>query len=63
MFTSVFITDAYSHKIVGYRVAETLEAVESLSALEMALESFPAKIKEKLNHHSDRGYNIAVMDM
>ncbi len=50
-----FITDAYSHKIVGYRVAETLEAVESLSALEMALESFPAKIKEKLIHHSDRG--------
>jgi transposase InsO family protein len=30
------ITDAYSHKIVGYQVAETLEAVESIQALQMA---------------------------
>jgi len=50
-----FITDAYSHKIVGYQVAETLEAVESLSALKMALGSLSAEIKEKLIHHSDRG--------
>ena len=28
-----FITDAYSKKIVGYRMAETLEAVESVRAL------------------------------
>jgi putative transposase len=34
-----FITDAYSHKVVGYHVAETLEAVESV----------------QLIHHSDRG--------
>ena len=50
-----FITDAYSHKIVGYQVAETLEAIESLSALQMALGSLSAKIEEKLIHHSDRG--------
>lgn len=28
-----FITDAYSHKVVGYHVAETLEAIESVQAL------------------------------
>lgn len=31
------ITDAYSRKIVGYHVGESLEVVESLSALKMAL--------------------------
>jgi len=50
-----FITDAYSHKIVGYQVAETLEAVESLTALQMALGSLSEEIKEQLIHHSDRG--------
>jgi hypothetical protein len=32
-----FITDVYSHKIVGYQVAETMEAIESIHALQMAL--------------------------
>jgi putative transposase len=32
-----FVTDAHSHKIVGYQVAKTLEAVESVQALQMAL--------------------------
>ena len=32
-----FITDAYSHRIVGYNLAESLEAVESIHALQMAL--------------------------
>ncbi len=27
-----FITDAYSQKIIGYQVAETLEAIESIQA-------------------------------
>ena len=31
-----FITDAYSHKVVGYNVAKTLEAIESVQALKMA---------------------------
>ncbi|MFN5985168.1 MAG: IS3 family transposase [Fluviicola sp.] len=47
------ITDAYSHKIVGYNLAETMEAIESLNALEMAfLEN--TKV-QNLIHHSDRG--------
>jgi hypothetical protein len=31
------ITDAFSHKVVGYNLAQTLEAVESIKALQMAL--------------------------
>jgi len=51
-----FITDAYSHKIVGYHVAETLEAIESLRALKMALSSFKEEENHfSLTHHSDRG--------
>lgn len=48
------ITDAFSHKIVGYQVAETLEAVASVKALEMALKNLCQPI-EGLIHHSDRG--------
>ncbi len=51
-----FITDAYSHKIVGYQVAETLEAIESVQALQMALSAFEgAESHFPLTHHSDRG--------
>lgn len=49
-----FITDAYSHKIVGYNLAETLEALESLKALKMALQPFDGAVSH-LVHHSDRG--------
>lgn len=50
-----FITDAYSHKIVGYQAAQTLEAVESKIALEMALGTLSREQKSNLIHHSDRG--------
>jgi len=52
-----FITDAFSHKIVGCHVAETLESVETIQALKMAI-SILNKGKEdhiELIHHSDRG--------
>lgn len=50
------ITDAYSHKIVGYHVAQTLEAIESIQALQMALSAFEgAESHLQLTHHSDRG--------
>lgn len=49
-----FITDAFSHKIVGYNLAETLEALESLKALKMALQPFDGTVSH-LIHHSDRG--------
>ena len=52
-----FITDAYSHKVVGYHVAETLEAVESVQALKMALSGLFMEPDDhfQLIHHSDRG--------
>ena len=50
-----FITDAYSHKIVGYQVAETMEAIESIHALQMALSALKAESHLQLTHHSDRG--------
>jgi len=48
------ITDAFSHKIVGYQVADTLETVQTLEALKMAVQTLPAD-HQGLTHHSDRG--------
>lgn len=53
LFYISLITDVYSHKIVGYNLAETLEAVESLQALQMAFSE--NKNVQNLIHHSDRG--------
>ena len=50
------ITDAYSRKIVGYNVAATMEAIESIKALRMALGSCDKRATIKgLIHHSNRG--------
>ena len=48
------ITDAFSRKIVGYNVADTLETIASRRALEMALNN-RQNIIQDLIHHSDRG--------
>lgn len=52
-----FITDAYSRKIVGYHVAQTMEAVETIEALKMAISGFlnEPDYPFQLTHHSDRG--------
>ena len=50
-----FITDAYSHKIIGYHVAETLETIESIQALTMALSGLGPESHCLPIHHSDRG--------
>lgn len=47
------ITDAYSKKIMGYRVSKTLEAQHSIEALKTALDQRCSK--DPLMHHSDRG--------
>ena len=49
-----FITDFFSHKIVGYQVAETLEALATVEALDMALSNLQQPVGS-LIHHSDRG--------
>jgi putative transposase len=47
------ITDAYSRKIVGFYLSETLSAQGSLKALKMAIANNPNRAG--LIHHSDRG--------
>jgi len=47
------ITDAYSHKIVGWYLSETLEMKGPIEALKMALSELPDGAN--LIHHSDRG--------
>ena len=47
------ITDAYSKKIVGFNVSNSLALEGSLKAVEMALKN--RRYKTPLIHHSDRG--------
>jgi putative transposase len=47
------ITDAYSKKIMGYELLDSLSATGPLKALEMALNN--RKYTHDLIHHSDRG--------
>ena len=49
------VTDAYSHKIVGWCLSETLEAEYTLEALRMAVSQATADELKGLIHHSDRG--------
>ena len=46
-------TDAWSRKIVGYDISDSLEMVGCLRALKMAINQLPAN--HQLIHHSDRG--------
>jgi len=52
-----FLTDAFSRKIVGYHVSETLEAAGSIEALNMAISGLVKgpDCHVQLTHHSDRG--------
>ena len=49
------ITDAYSHKIVGWALGPTLETIYPLEALRMALATVDDYTASRLIHHSDRG--------
>ena len=49
------ITDAYSHKIVGWALGSTLETMYPLEALRMALDTIDDETASRLIHHSDRG--------
>jgi len=54
------ITDAYSRKIVGFHLSETLAADGCIKALKMALTSNPQR--GRLIHHSDRGSQYCCAD-
>lgn len=49
------VTDAYSHKIVGWCLAESLAAMFTLEALKMAIKQAGKDDLSGLIHHSDRG--------
>ena len=49
------ITDAYSHKILGWCLADSLEAIHTLGALKMAVKTSGRADLSGLIHHSDRG--------
>lgn len=49
-----FVTDAYSRKIVGYHLADSLQTSETIQALKMAISNL-ADDQLQLIHHSDRG--------
>jgi putative transposase len=55
------ITDAYSHKIVGYYLHTTLSRHGSINALKMALSHLSDK-DDGLIHHSDRGGQYCSFD-
>ena len=48
------ITDAYSRKIIGWKLGSTLEAKHSVKALQMAIKQLPKGTRD-VYHHSDRG--------
>ena len=54
------VTDAYSKKIMGYDVSDSLATDSSLKALNMAVKQ--RKYKDKLIHHSDRGLQYCSND-
>jgi transposase InsO family protein len=55
------VTDAYSHKIMGYTVADNLEAINTTKALQLALENL-SETPDCLIHHSDRGIQYCSLD-
>ena len=52
---AAFVVDVFSRRIVGWRVAASLQAELVLDALEMAIWARRAQQLEGLVHHSDRG--------
>jgi putative transposase len=56
-----FITDAFSHKIVGYHAAESLAVIETIEALKIALKDLPQN-HVGLTHHSDRGVQYCSIE-
>lgn len=60
------ITDAYSHKIIGWALADTLRAAITMQVLEQAIRQAMAMTSgeslEGLIHHSDRGVQYCCDD-
>ena len=46
-----FIMDGYSKKILGYQLAQNMEAIHTQKALKMALKNNPVPLHHTLIHH------------
>ncbi len=55
---TAFVIDAFSRRIVGWRVSSSLRAELALDALEMAIWSRRSADLGGLVHHSDRGVQL-----
>lgn len=55
------VTDAYSRKIIGYRLHPTLSSEGAIQALVQAIDQIKGR-KESLIHHSDRGVQYCCRD-
>jgi len=53
------ITDAYSKKIMGYKLADNMKTENNVAALDMAIKNrnYPNR---RLIHHSDRGFQYCA---
>jgi transposase InsO family protein len=58
---AAFVTDVFSHAIVGWQVSDSLKAELALDALEMALWSRRDTLSIALVHHSDRGVQYTAV--
>lgn len=56
------ITDAYSRRIMGWKLTDTLKAQHTLEALRMAISYTGNKNLMGLIHHSDRGVQYCCTD-
>ena len=50
-----FVIDAFSRRIVGWRVSNSLKSYLALDALEQAIWEREEAARDSLVHHSDRG--------
>ncbi len=55
-----FVTDVFSRRIIGWRVANTLRADLALDALEQAIWTRQSEDLAGLVHHSDRGIQLRI---
>jgi len=55
------ITDAYSKKVVGYKVATNLKVIQTMAALKKAVQKVNSPIGG-LIHHSDRGFQYCAYE-
>jgi putative transposase len=54
------VTDAYSRRIMGYNLSDSLDTKQSCKALQMAIRN--RSWNTPLIHHSDRGYQYCSKD-